>query len=170
MRRFLAPFALVAVLALSACGGGDSDAGTDDDTSTSSDTGTPASPSDVSPCDLTTEDTVAQVFGGTVESAEPGEARNCEYTLSGASVTLVEVYYFGDADDWDALKAGYEANRGPLTPVDLGDEAFYPGDLAQNEYVVLAGDTVFAVGIGDFTTDIAPGVAELAGIITGEVG
>ncbi|WP_229053374.1 hypothetical protein [Aeromicrobium sp. Leaf350] len=167
MRRFLAPFALVAVLSLTACGGGDSE--TESDESAPSDTGQPASTGDVSPCDLTTEETVAEVFGGTVESAAEGEARNCEYTLSGASVMLVEVYYFGTADDWDALKAGYEANRGPLTPVDLGDEAFYPGDLLQNEHVVLAGDTVFAVGVGDFTTEISPGIAELAGIIAGEV-
>lgn len=166
MRRFLALAALALVLALSACGSGDDDSGSSSTDNASDSEAT----SETSPCDLTTDETVAGVFGGSVESSEEGEARNCEYTLVGGSAKLVEVYYFGTADDWDALKKSYETNRGPLTPVDVGDEAFYPSDLQQNEYVVLAGDTVFAVNVADFTTTIFPEVAELAQSIAAEVG
>jgi len=169
MRRLLAPVLLAAALVLSACGGGDGGGASDSADPSSSDTGgTPTMT--VSPCDLTTSETVAEVFGGTVAEGVEGQARNCEYTVEGGAAMLVEVYYFGTADEWDGIRDGYESNRGPLTPVDLGDEAFYPSDLMQNEYVVLAGDTVFAVNVADFTTTIFPEVAELATIIADEVG
>ena len=163
MRRTLLSVGLGLTLLVAGCGSDDGG-----DSKPDSDADAPSASGDTSPCDLTSDDTVAEVFGGTVESSEEGQARNCEYTLSGAPATLVEVYYFGTADDWDALKSGYESNRGPLTPVDVGDDAFYPSDLMQNEYVVLAGDTVFAVNVADYTTTIFQQVAELAEVIAGQ--
>jgi hypothetical protein len=101
-------------------------------------------------CDLTEPAEVAEVFGGTVGSEEPGIARNCTYAVQGPNGTTVAVYYYGDRAIWSGMKSGYADNRGPLTDVaGVGDEAFHPNDAGPLELVVLAGDVAFAVGIVD---------------------
>jgi hypothetical protein len=108
---------------------------------------------------------VADIFGGTA-TEEPGDARNCTYTLQGGSVRQMIVYYYGKASEWDAIRGGYERNRGPLTNVPgVGNKAFYPGDVGEIEIVVLSGDVVFAVGLSAFAKpkgDAAVNVKKLA--------
>lgn len=139
--------ALLAAVLLVACGGG----GGDDSSSNSSTTGAGKGGTTAvkAACDLTDPQTVAAVFGGTVDGEKAGPARNCEYAVQGGAASLVNVYYYGPASDWNGIRAGYETNRGPLSQVDgVGDEAFNPGDLGRREIVVKAGDVAFAVGLG----------------------
>jgi hypothetical protein len=123
-------------------------------------------------CDLTEPEVVASVFGGT-GGEEPGIARNCSYALQGGTVDQVEVYYFGTGSDWDGIRQGYADNRGPLTDVaGVGSEAFHPGDVGELELVVLAGDAVFAVGLGiglAAPDDAGDRVQELAQLIAADL-
>jgi len=124
-------------------------------------------------CDLTEPEVVASVFGGT-GGEEPGIARNCSYALQGGTVDQVEVYYFGTGPDWDGVRESYADNRGPLTDVaGVGSEAFHPGDVGELELVVLAGDVVFAVGLGiglAAPDDVGDRVQELARRIATDLG
>jgi hypothetical protein len=66
-------------------------------------------------------------------------------------------------------EAGYEDNRGGVTAVDVGDEAYQPNDVGPYEIVVRSGDIIFAVavqeGLGD--PDIEAAILGLAGAIAG---
>jgi hypothetical protein len=123
-------------------------------------------------CDLTEPEVVASVFGGTA-SEEPGIAQNCSYALQGGTVDQVEVYYYGTGPAWDGVRQGYADNRGPLTDIaGVGSEAFHPGDVGELELVVLAGDVVFAVGLGiglAAPNDVGDRVQELAQLIAADL-
>lgn len=177
------PLVLVAGL-LAACGGSSDDGGTAGPEATAGATG----PATAEPapggtdsgggvsdaCDLTEPDVVASVFGGTGGAEEPGIARNCSYALQGGTVDQVEVYYFGPGSQWDGVRQGYDDNRGPLTDVaGLGSEAFQPGDIGELELVVLAGDVIFAVGLGiglSAPDDAGDRLQELAQRIAADLG
>ncbi len=119
-------------------------------------------------CELTSASVVEELSGGTVASQELDDFGVCTFVLEGAEVSSVFVSHYGTSAEWDAVVAGYEENRGPVTAVDgIGDEAFHPADTGENELVVLAGDTGFAV----FTFEDAPGlVRQLAERIASEAG
>jgi hypothetical protein len=138
-------------------------------------TDAPAAPATAisEPCDLTDPETVAAVFGGRIDAEQPGNARNCTYAVTGGSVDGVEVYYYGTASEWDGIRAGYEANRGPLTDVPaVGDLAYHPGDVGASELVVRSGEVVFAVGLSGALSDdaAAPKVKQLAVRVAESVG
>jgi hypothetical protein len=134
--------ALPLVLASVACRGGTETTATGTKT-----TAAPGGRGISSACDVTEPAVVADIFGGTATEG-PGDDTACTYTLQGGPVRQVVVFYYGKASDWDAIRDGYERNRGPLTNVPgVGDKAFYPGDVGEIEIVVLSGDVIFAVGL-----------------------
>jgi hypothetical protein len=153
-----------AVLALSACGGSDGNTGAATKATTPV---TASSNAATDPCSVTTTATITKAFGGTVAEGTPGHARNCEYAVSGGAASTVEIFAYGTAAEFDGIRSGYETNRGPLEEIAaIGEHAFSPGDVGQNEVVVQAGGIVFAVGINAVSAgDVAPEVKELAGLI-----
>ena len=167
MRRLVLLCSLLLLVPLSACHGGD------DAQPTRSATSGGAAParSPEQPCDVTTPTVVADVMGGRVADGVPGTTRNCSYAITGGAVSDVEVYLYGQAKDWEQIKANYARNRGPVTPVlGVGTSAFNPGDFQKNEIVVVGGDTVFAVGLGGVpTAETVPQVQELAARIADDL-
>jgi hypothetical protein len=125
------------------------------------------------PCDLATADMVAAAFGGTSSAGLPGLARNCAYDIEGGSTARVDVYYYGTADLWDGIRAGFETNRGGTTDVSgIGSAAFYPGDAGPTELVVVAGDVVYSVSAGfnagaEIDADVAALALAIASTVTG---
>jgi hypothetical protein len=163
-----AAVAAVALVSLGACGSTSSTHHTADPQASSvspssSAPGTTA-PGTTDPCAITTPAAIQQVVGGTVADGVPGHARNCEYAVDGGAVRTVAIFQFGTAAEFEGIESGYQANRGPLETIpDIGADAFSPGDVGQNEIVVRAGDTVFAVGVNAVSaTTINPEVKELA--------
>ena len=102
----------------------------------------------LSACDLTEPAVVGEVFGEASTSEVGGAARNCTYPVSEGSATEVNVFYYGNASQWDGIREGYVDNRGGVTDVSgIGDAAFNPNDFGGYEVVVRSGDVVFAVSV-----------------------
>lgn len=120
------------------------------------------------PCDLTEPAEVARVFRGAFRTEQPGNARNCRYQVAGGkdqmrgpAAQAVDVYYYGDAAGWDGQVAAMKsAGIGPVREVrGIGEKAVrHPGD--KDNIVVLAGDTVFAVGVTSPLMSEFPGQTE----------
>lgn len=148
----------IAIL-LVACGGGDE--------STATVAAEAATGED--PCALATPETVAEAFGAASASREPGVARNCHFTIEGGVAPSAEVFHYGSSDGWDGIKSGYEENRGGVTSVNVGDEAYQPNDVGPYELVVRSGDVVFAVAVqqGQGGPEIEAAILDLAGAIAG---
>jgi hypothetical protein len=172
VRRLAVSSLLGLMLALAACGddsdeptGSDAttaDATADEDTEADADGADDVAPGEA--CDVTDPTVVQAVFGGTVADEEPGAARSCVYRVEGGAAAEVNVFYYGTAAEHEGIKGGYESNRGGVTPVEgIGEDAYSPVDFAENEIVVLAGDTVFAVSV--FSAEPVPEVKELAAAI-----
>ena len=121
------------------------------------------------PCALVTADVVASTFGATSASGEAGIARNCHFTIDGGVANSVEVFHYGSAAGWDGVKQGYEDNRGGVTAVEVGDEAYQPNDVGPYELVVRSGDVIFAVAVqeGRGGPDVEAAILDLAGEIAG---
>jgi len=121
------------------------------------------------PCALVTAEVVASTFGAASASGEPGVARNCHFTIDGGVARSVEVFHYGSSAGWDGVKQGYEDNRGGVTAVDVGDEAYQPNDVGPYELVVRSGDLIFAVAVqeGQGGADVEAAILELAAAIAG---
>jgi len=121
------------------------------------------------PCALVTAEVVASTFGATSASGEPGVARNCHFTIDGGVARSVEVFHYGSSDGWDGVKQGYEDNRGGVTAVAVGDEAYQPNDVGPYELVVRSDDIIFAVAVqeGQGGPDVEAAILDLAGAIAG---
>ena len=121
------------------------------------------------PCALVTPEVVASTFGATSASGEPGVARNCHFTIDGGVARSVEVFHYGSSAGWDGVKQGYEDNRGGVTAVDVGDEAYQPNDVGPYEIVVRSGDIIFAVAVQEGTggPEVEAAILGLAGAIAG---
>ncbi|MCZ4499691.1 MAG: hypothetical protein JWQ74_2244 [Marmoricola sp.] len=189
-RHVLSAVVLVtALVGLAGCGGSDSSTASPGPTGPTGPTGSPgatgstgspassgssgsgAAAAAKSACEITSAATVQKVFGGTVPAGVPGQARNCEFKVAGGSPATVEVFAFGSAADFDSLKSGYADNRGPLQELPgIGESAFSPGDAGQNEVVVKAGGTVFAVSVVALSKKVDPRVKALASAIADELG
>jgi hypothetical protein len=150
--------ALLALVAgpVTACGGD-----SDDDDGGADDGGDGGDGGEVQPCDLADADMVAAAFEGTVSPGEPGAARNCDFDITGGDVEAVDVYYFGEADDWDGVRTGYENNRGGTTDVSgIGAAAFFPNDTGPTELVVRTDAIIFAISVFVFFDDPPEGVED----------
>ncbi|MET3961740.1 hypothetical protein ABIE44_001674 [Marmoricola sp. OAE513] len=139
--------ATIALVALSACGSNSPEKATDpaaDQPAASSSSSTTSTTSD--PCSITTAATIQAITGGSVAEGVPGNARDCTYEVSGANVRTIAVFAYGSAAEFDGIKSGYATNRGGTEDVPgVGNRAFSPVDVGQNEVVAEAGGTVFAV-------------------------
>ena len=160
MRQLLLLCSALLLVTLGACQGG----GEAEPTPSATSAGAAPVTSPQQPCDVTTPALVADVMGGTVADEVPGTSRNCSYAITGGTASDVEVYLYGEAREWEQIKSNYDRNRGPVTDVlGVGRSAFNPGDFKKNEVVVLAGNTVFAVGLGGVpTAETVPEIQELA--------
>ena len=121
-------------------------------------------------CALVPPETVAAAFDATSASGEPGIARNCTFTLVDGLVPTVEVFHYGPSTDWDAVKAGFEENRGGVTEVPgVGDEAFQPNDVGPYEIVVRYLDIIYSVAVqsGGGGPEVEAAILELATAIAG---
>jgi len=155
--------ALVACLLLLGACGKDGNAAPPDDTSAAA--GDAGGGGDVAePCDLTEPNVVAEVFGGTVDGGEKAFSNFCSYEMRGTTVEAVSVYRYGDRHTWSGLRSLFKEQRGPLQDVPgVGKEAFNPGDVGDEEILVVAGDVVFSVAVmGDKSRTAGPKVTELA--------
>ena len=173
-RAFVAGLAATSLLGIAACGANDSpDSAPAAATSPGAEAagpGSSAAPAEA--CDLTDAAKIQAVFGGEVGAGSPGHARDCVYAIDGGAATNVHVFYYGTAAELGGIKSGYEANRGPLSDLaGIGDAAFSPGDVGENEVVAQAGDTVFAVGISAIDAQhVTPEVKELARRVADDLG
>ena len=121
-------------------------------------------------CALVPAGTVAFIFAAASASGEPGIARNCTFTLVDGLVPTVEVFHYGPSTDWDAVKAGFEENRGGVTEVPgVGDEAFQPNDVGPYEIVVRYLDIIYSVAVqsGAGGPEVEAAILELATSIAG---
>ncbi len=121
-------------------------------------------------CALVPAGTVAAAFDATSASGEPGNARNCTFTLIDGLVPTVEVFHYGSSTDWDGVKAGFEENRGGVTEVPgVGDEAFQPNDVGPYEIVVRYLDIIYSVAVqsGGGGPEVEAAILELATAIAG---
>ncbi len=121
-------------------------------------------------CALVPAGTVAFIFAAASASGEPGIARNCTFTLVDGLVPTVEVFHYGPSTDWDAVKAGFEENRGGVTEVPgVGDEAFQPNDVGPYEIVVRYLDIIYSVAVqsGGGGPEVEAAILELATTIAG---
>ena len=121
------------------------------------------------PCALVTAEVVASTFGAASASGEAGVARNCHFTIDGGVAPSVEVFHYGPSAGWDGVKQGYEENRGGVTTVDVGDEAYQPNDVGPYELVIRSGDVIFAVAVqeGQGGPDVEAAILGLATAIAG---
>jgi hypothetical protein len=118
-------------------------------------------------CQLADASMVTAAFGVTASEGVPGIARNCEFDTPGGEAESVNVFYFGDDSGWEAIRNGYEMNRGGTTDVPgVGEDAFYPNDMGPTELVVRANGIIFVVSAFVFLSEpsaaLAADVAELA--------
>ena len=121
-------------------------------------------------CALVPAGTVAFIFSAASASGEPGIARNCTFTVVDGLVPTVEVFHYGPSTDWDAVKAGFEENRGGVTEVPgVGDEAFQPNDVGPYEIVVRYLDIIYSVAVqsGAGGPEVEAAILELATTIAG---
>lgn len=127
------------------------------------------SPTSDDPCSLATPETVAEAFGAASASGEAGVARNCHFTIDGGVAPSVEVFHYGSSASWDGVKQGYEDNRGGVTAVAVGEEAYQPNDVGPYEIVVRSGDVIFAVAVqqGLGGPEVEAAILDLAGAIAG---
>jgi len=174
-----AGFVLCAVMLIVSCGGAGGPSTTGDPTETTvagsgstvaegTTTTEGAEPSGDDPCALVTPETVAEVFGASSASGEPGIARNCSFTLVDGVAASVEVFHYGSADEWDGVKEGFEENRGGVTDVPgIGDEAYQPNDVGPYEIVIRSGGIIFSVAVqtGRGGPEVEAAISELAGTI-----
>ena len=75
------------------------------------------------------------------------------------------------AAEFDGIKSGYDTNRGGTEDLPgIGTAAFSPKDVGQNEVVVEAGDTVFAVAVPALSADtVSPEVKAIAAAVASEL-
>jgi hypothetical protein len=121
-------------------------------------------------CALVPPETVAAAFDATSASGEPGNARNCTFTLVDGLVPTVEVFHYGSSTDWEGVKAGFEENRGGVTEVPgVADEAFQPNDVGPYEIVVKYLDIIYSVAVqtGSGGPEVEAAILELATAIAG---
>jgi len=164
--------AVAALLTVSACGGDSDSTNPSKPAQRTAANASDAGSSPTDPCSLTSKETIQQAFGGTVADGKPDHARNCVYAITGGSVRKAVIFHYGTSAEADGIRAGYESNRGPLEDLaGIGEEAYSPGDVGQNEVVAVSGDTVFAVGVNALSpTPVAPGVKRLAKLIADDLG
>ncbi|MGH8950932.1 MAG: DUF3558 family protein [Acidimicrobiia bacterium] len=121
------------------------------------------------PCALVTAEVVASTFGAASATGEAGVARNCHFTIDGGVAPSVEVFHYGSSANWDGVKEGYVDNRGGVTAVEVGEEAYQPNDVGPYELVVRSGDVVFAVAVqqGQGGPEVEAAILDLAAAIAG---
>lgn len=173
-RAAIAGLAATSLLGIAGCGASDGPhseaAAATSSESTSAGSGSLGAPAEA--CDVTDAAEIQAVFGGKVDAGSPGHARDCVYAIEGGAATNVHVFYYGTAAELGGIKSGYQANRGPLSDLaGIGDAAFSPGDVGENEVVAQAGDTVFAIGISAIDAKhVTPEVKELARRVADDLG
>jgi hypothetical protein len=100
------------------------------------------------PCDVTDRATVASVFAG-AGAGSAGQVRNCTYPLAtgqGAAISAVNVFYYGSSDDWATQLAQARQYVGPLTPLSIGDAAYF-AVKGGGAVTVRKGAIIFAVQV-----------------------
>lgn len=137
-----------------------------------------ASNGDLGPCAIADTEMVKAAFGGTVEKGIEGYADNCTYWIAGGagSVSKVDVFHLGPADEWEEIRQRHEDTAGGTTEVNgIGDRAFHPGYHGVRDIIFQTGGEVYSiVAFGGATPEqlekVGPAVLLLASMIIAERG